>query len=68
VRARVPPGKASGWILRNIPNDIQPQHRDKFVSDVIAEIENLDASRLGGLGISRQEFEAWQKPGTKRAK
>jgi len=28
---------------------------------VLAELENLDASRIGGLGIMREELEAWQE-------
>jgi Fic family protein len=61
VRAKVLPGKVAEWITANVPNEVGPQHREKFVSDVVAEIENLDASRAGGLGITQQELEDWQK-------
>jgi DNA-binding transcriptional ArsR family regulator len=61
VRAKVPPGKVTEWIAANVPNDVAPQHREKFISDVFAELENLDASRSGGLGITRQELESWQR-------
>jgi len=44
-----------------VPANVEPQHRQKFVSDVLAELEHLDASRIGGLGITRQELEAWQE-------
>ena len=60
VRAKVPPDEVAEWITANVPNDIEPQHREKFVSDVVAEVDNLDASRVGGLGITPQELEAWQ--------
>jgi hypothetical protein len=40
---------------------VEPQHREKFISDVLAELENLGASRIGGLGITREELEAWQE-------
>jgi hypothetical protein len=61
VRANVPPDEVSNWITAHVPANVEPQHREKFVSDVLAELEHLDASRIGGLGITRQEIEAWQK-------
>jgi Fic family protein len=60
VRARVLPHEVAEWITANVPNDVEPAHREKFISDVLAEVENLDASRIGGLGITPQELEAWQ--------
>lgn len=62
VRAKVPPDKVADWITTNFPVAIvEPQHREKFISDVLAELEHLDASRIGGLGITRQELETWQQ-------
>lgn len=61
VRAKVPPDAATNWITTHVPANVEPEHREKFVSDVLAELEHLDASRIGGLGITRQELEAWQK-------
>ena len=49
------------WITANVPNNVEPQHREKFISDVLAEVENLDASRIGALGITPQELEIWLK-------
>jgi hypothetical protein len=40
VRAKVPPDEVAEWIMANVPNDIEPQHHEKFVSDVIAEVDN----------------------------
>jgi Fic family protein len=60
VRAKVVPDKVAEWITANVPKDVEPKHRQKFFSDVLAEVENLDASRIGGLGITPQELEAWQ--------
>ena len=60
VRAKVAPDKAAEWITANVPKDVEPQHREKFISDVLAEVENLDASRIGGLGITPQELEVWR--------
>ncbi|HEY6457690.1 MAG TPA: hypothetical protein VIY90_20625 [Steroidobacteraceae bacterium] len=45
----------------HVPGNVEPQHREKFISDVVAKIENLDASRIGGLGITREELAAWQQ-------
>jgi DNA-binding transcriptional ArsR family regulator len=64
VRAKVQQDKVAEWITANIPPDVEPQHREKFVSDVASELKYLDLSRIGGLGITRQEFEAWQNPRT----
>jgi len=61
VRAKIPHSEASAWTAVHVPGNVEPQHREKFLSDVLAEINNLDASRIGGLGITRQELEAWQK-------
>jgi Fic family protein len=61
VREKVPLHEVAEWITANVPNDVEPQHREKFISDVLAEVENLDASRIGGLGITPQELEIWQK-------
>ncbi|MHB8812375.1 MAG: Fic family protein [Steroidobacteraceae bacterium] len=62
VRARVPPDKIASWITDHLPVAIvEPQHREKFISDVLAELQHLDASRIAGLGITRQELETWQQ-------
>jgi Fic family protein len=60
VRAKVLPGEVGNWITAHVPANVELQHREKFVSDVLAELQHLDASRIGGLGITRQELEAWQ--------
>jgi len=61
VRAKVPQGKVAEWITAHVPANVEAQHREKFISDVLAELENLHASRIGGLGITREELEAWQE-------
>jgi Fic family protein len=61
VRAKVPQDKVAEWITTHVPGNVESQHREKFVSDVLAELENLDASRIGGLGITREELAAWQE-------
>jgi Fic family protein/DNA-binding transcriptional ArsR family regulator len=61
VRARVPREKMDEWIMANISPNIAPQHREKFLGDVVAEIKHLDASRIAGLGITREELEAWRR-------
>lgn len=62
VRHKVPPDKVAEWVTNNVPAAIvEPHHREKFISDVLAELEHLDASRIGGLGITKQELEAWQQ-------
>jgi hypothetical protein len=61
VRARVPHEKVAEWIIAHVPSNVEPQHREKFISDVLSELEHLDASRIGGLGITREELEAWQR-------
>jgi len=60
VRSKVPQENVAEWIVARIPNGVEREHREKFISDVLAELDNLDASRFGGLGITREELEAWQ--------
>ncbi len=60
VRARVPQDTVAEWITTHVPANVAPQHREKFISDVLAELANLDAARIGGLGITREELAAWQ--------
>ena len=59
VRSLVPPEGVLGFIEARITDQVQPQHRDKFKQDVLAELDHLDVSRMGGLGITREELEAW---------
>ena len=59
VRSLVPPGEVMGFIEARITDQIQPQHRNKFKQDVLAELDHLDISRMGGLGITREQLEAW---------
>jgi len=59
VRSLVPPAEVMGFIEAHIADQVQPKHRDKFKQDVVAELDNLDISRMGGLGITRKQVEAW---------
>ena len=59
VRSLVPPAKVMGFIEVRITDQVQPQPRDKFKQDVLAELDHLDISRMGGLGITRDELESW---------
>jgi Fic family protein len=59
VRSLVPPKEVMGFIEARITDQVQPQHRDKFKQDVLAELDHLDISRMGGLGITREQLQAW---------
>jgi Fic family protein len=61
VRQRIPLAKAAQWITEHVPSNVDPEHREKFISDVRAEIESLDATRVAGLGITRQELDSWKE-------
>lgn len=61
VRNKVPPDKVAQWIVANVPPNVESQHREKFIGDVLAELEHLDASRIGGLDITPEQLEAWQQ-------
>ncbi len=61
VRSLVPPEGVASFIETRITDEVQPQHRDKFKQDVLAELNHLDNSRVAGLGISREQLEAWLK-------
>ena len=59
VRSLVLPEEVMDFIEGRITDQIKPQHRDKFKQDVLAELDHLDISRMGGLGITREQLEAW---------
>jgi Fic family protein len=61
VRTLIPPREATNFIEARMTDAIEPQHRDKFKHDVLAELENLDVSRIAGLGITREQLDAWLK-------
>ncbi|HWG70292.1 MAG TPA: Fic family protein [Steroidobacteraceae bacterium] len=61
VRSLVPPAEVMGFMEARITNQVQPQHRDKFKQDVLAELDHLDDSRMSGLGITREQLQAWLK-------
>jgi Fic family protein len=61
VRAHVPIPRAPTYIESHMPPQIEPLHRDKFMKDVLAELAHLDGSRIGGLGLTREELVAWLK-------
>jgi Fic family protein len=61
VRRKVSQQRAREWIVSNIPVTVESAHQEKFIADALAEVEHLDGSRTVGLGITREELEAWQK-------
>jgi Fic/DOC family len=61
VRSKILPDKVAEWVTEHLPVTVQPQHRQKFISDVLAEIKHLDASRIRGLGITKEELDAWEQ-------
>lgn len=63
VRSLVPPAQVAGFIEAHAIDQVQPQHWDKFKQDVLAEIANLDAARIGCLGITREQLGAWLRLG-----
>jgi hypothetical protein len=61
VRAMVPPPAVAAYVQENAPTEIASEHRTKFLQDVRSELENLDVTRMAGLGLERQQVEAWLK-------
>jgi hypothetical protein len=59
VRSLVPPQEIMSFIESRITDKVEPQHRDKFKQDVLAELDHLGVSRMGVLGITREQLEAW---------
>lgn len=59
VRGGVPLERARTFLDVHLPPQVDASHREKFRSDVLAELENLDASRIAGLGITREQLEDW---------
>jgi Fic family protein len=60
VKARVSPSAEREYVRRHMPKDIARAHRQKFLADVLSELEHLDAARVAGMGITKAELEAWE--------
>lgn len=61
VRAQIGMPRAPTYINEHMPSKIQAAHQDKFRNDVMAELAHLDNSRIGVLGLSREELGDWLK-------
>lgn len=61
VRAHVGVPRAPTYISEHMPSQVEPSHQEKFKKDVMAELAHLDGSRIGGLGLSREELADWLK-------
>jgi hypothetical protein len=59
IRAMVPPEAVRAYLDAHMPAQVEAQHQEKFRQDVLAELEHLDASRMGGLGITREQLQNW---------
>ena len=59
IRALVPSQKSQAFIEAHMTAEIAAEHRNKFSQDVMVELKHLDASRFGGLGITREELQLW---------
>lgn len=40
---------------------VEADSRDSFVEDVFEDLEQMDVSRLAGLGVTQEELVSWQK-------
>lgn len=59
VCAMVPPGEVPAYLDAHLPPQVEGQHEKKFRRDVLSELEHLDVSRIGGLGITREQLQNW---------
>ena len=59
VRSMVPPSEIRAYLDAHIPAEIEERHIRKFRQDVMAELEHLDISRIGGLGLTREQLQTW---------
>ena len=59
VRAHIAMAQAPPYINEHMPAQVEPSHQDKFRKDVMAELAHWDGSRIGGLGLSREELADW---------
>jgi hypothetical protein len=63
VRKLVPPDRVRAYLNAHMPSQIDTRHQEKFRQDALAELQHLDASRMGGLGITREQLQEWLKLG-----
>jgi hypothetical protein len=61
IRALVPPDKVRAYFNSHWPSQVEAHHAEKFRQDVLTELDHLDASRIGGLGITREQLQEWLK-------
>ncbi|HEY8509789.1 MAG TPA: Fic family protein [Steroidobacteraceae bacterium] len=61
VQRRVRPAQVRKHVQAHMPKEVERAHRDKFLQDVLTELEHLDIARIAALGITRQQLEAWMK-------
>lgn len=61
VRHRIPLRKAAAYVRSRLPEEVEVVHREKFLQDVLTDLENLDGARVAGLGIDRRQLQAWRR-------
>jgi Fic family protein len=61
VRSMIAPSETENYLDQHQPTSVDESHRSKFKQDVLTELEHLDVSRIAGLGLTRQQLEAWLK-------
>lgn len=54
-------GKMHGLILREAKNNITEIDRQGFIDDIMEDLEQMDESRLAGLGVTPQQLQEWQR-------
>lgn len=59
IRLKIPAAEVPVYLKDHTPTEVKRTHYDKFLQDVLNELEHLDVSRIAGLGITRQQMQDW---------
>ena len=59
VKEKIQLSEVANFASQHIPNEVTENHRDRFLQTIQDELTHLDFSRMAGLGITRQEMQAW---------
>jgi Fic family protein len=59
VRSMIALQDEPAFLETHIPSDVNAEHREKFLHDVMADLDQLDAARLPGLGIDKAQLQEW---------
>jgi len=50
----------TSYVIQYTEQQIPPVDRNKFIADVLLDLDHLDVTKIVGLGVTREEFQEWR--------